>query len=84
MTNWYQIGAQGTAKLVSDGFTAAPATLSTGGQIEMTITGLSPGRHTLLTFHNHWDALAAGTLGPIDIFVNGLLARVSEVKSTLV
>ena len=37
----------------------------------MTITGLFPGHHTLLTYHNHWDALAAGTLGPIDIFLNG-------------
>ena len=71
LTNWYQAGAQGTARLVSDGFTVAPATLATGGQIQMTITGLSAGHHTLLTYHNHWDALTAGTLGPMDIFLNG-------------
>ncbi len=71
LSNWYQTGAQGTAKLVSDGLTVAPATLATGGQIQMTIAGLFPGHHTLLTYHNHWDALAAGTLGPIDIFLNG-------------
>ena len=71
LSNWYQVGAQGTAKLVSDGLTVAPATLATGGQIQMTVSGLFPGHHTLLTYHNHWDALAAGTLGPIDIFLNG-------------
>ena len=71
LTNWYQIGAQGTAKLVSDGFTVSPATLGTGGQIQMTITGLAAGHHTLLAYHNHWDALAAGSLGPMDVFVNG-------------
>ena len=73
LSNWYQIGAQGTAKLVSDGFTVSPATLATGGQIQMTITGLAPGRHSLLTYHNHWDALTAGTLGPMDVFLNGTL-----------
>ncbi len=71
LSNWYQTGAQGSAKLVSDGLTVAPATLATGGQIQMTITGLFPGHHTLLTYHNHWDALVAGTLGPLDVFLNG-------------
>jgi hypothetical protein len=70
LSNWYQTGAQGTAKLVSDGLTVAPATLSTGGEIQMTITGLTPGHHTLLTFHNHWDAIT-NLLGPMDIFLNG-------------
>src|SRR4030095_8395604 len=82
MTNWYQTGAQGTAKLVSDGFTVAPANLSTGGQIQMTITGLAPGHHTLLTYHNHWDALTAGSLGPIDIYLNGLLS-VDNLQPTI-
>ena len=71
LSNWYQAGAQGTAKLVSDGLTVAPATLGTGGEMAMTITGLSAGYHTLLTYHNAWDALAAGSLGPMDIFLNG-------------
>jgi hypothetical protein len=72
LSNWYQTGAQGTAKLVSDGLTVAPAALATGGQLQMTITGLSAGRHTLLTYHNAWDALAAGSLGPMDIYVNDI------------
>jgi hypothetical protein len=71
LSNWYQVGAQGTAKVVSDGLTVAPANLGTGGEMVMTITGLSAGAHTLLTYHNAWDALAAGSLGPMDIFVNG-------------
>jgi hypothetical protein len=71
LSNWYQTGAQGSAKLVSDGITVAPANLATGGQLRMTITGLNGGTHTLLTYHNAWDALAAGSLGPIDISVNG-------------
>lgn len=82
MSNWYQTGAQGTAKLVSDGFTVAPATLSTGGQIQMTITGLEPGHHTLLTYHNHWDALTSGSLGPIDIYLNGVMA-VDNLQPTI-
>lgn len=73
LSNWYQTGAQGTARLVSDGITVAPANLATGGQIRMTITGLSAGTHTLLTYHNAWDALAAGSLGPIDIYANDVL-----------
>ncbi|MBI3879268.1 MAG: T9SS C-terminal target domain-containing protein [Verrucomicrobia bacterium] len=72
LSNWYQAGAQGAvAKLVSDGLTVAPANLGTGGQMRMTITGLTNGHHTLLTYHNAWDALTAGSLGPMDIFVNG-------------
>jgi len=73
LSNWYKAGAEGAAKLVSDGLTVAPANLSTGGQLLMTITGLDAGPHTLLTYHNAWDNLAAGTLGPIDISVNGTL-----------
>ena len=73
LSNWYQTGAQGTARLVSDGLTVAPANFASGGQFVMTITGLSAGPHTLLTYHNAWDALAAGSLGPIDVSVNGVL-----------
>ncbi|MEO6478380.1 MAG: T9SS C-terminal target domain-containing protein [Luteolibacter sp.] len=73
LTNWYQTGAQGTARLVSDGFTVAPANLATGGEIQMSVTGLSVGHHTILTYHNHWDALTAGSLGPMDVRVNGTL-----------
>ena len=82
LSNWYQTGAQGTARLVSDGLTVAPANLGTGGEMMMTITGLSAGHHTLLTYHNAWDALAAGSLGPIDIFLNGTQA-VNNLQPTI-
>jgi Bacterial Ig domain len=73
LSNWYQVGAQGAAaKLVSDGITVAPANMATGGEIVMTITGLAAGTHTLLTYHNAWDNLAAGSMGPMDVFVNGV------------
>jgi len=72
LSNWYQIGAEGTAKLVSDGITVDPSLLATGGEIQMTITGLSAGPHTLLTFHNHWDNIGPGKLGPMDIYLNGV------------
>ena len=71
LSNWYKAGAEGSAKLVSDGLTVAPANFAGGGQLRMTITGLSAGTHTLLTYHNAWDGLATGTVGPIDISVNG-------------
>jgi autotransporter-associated beta strand protein len=82
LSNWYQTGAQGTAKLVSDGLTVAPANLGTGGEMVMTIIGLSAGPHTLLTYHNAWDALAAGSLGPMDIFVNGVQV-VNDLQPTI-
>ena len=82
LSNWYQIGAQGTAKVVSDGLTVAPANLSTGGQLQMTITGLAAGHHSLLTFHNAWDALAAGSLAPLDVFLNGTQA-VDNLQPTI-
>ncbi len=70
LTDWYSAG-EAFAPLIADGFTVNPKNLSTGGEIQMTITGLTGGHHTLLTFHNHIDALAIGQLGPIDIYVNG-------------
>lgn len=74
VSNWYQVGAQSGAALVSDGISVAPSTLAGGGQMRMTITGLSAGHHTLLTYHNDWDNLAAGSVGPMDIYLNGTLA----------
>jgi hypothetical protein len=60
LSNWYKAGAEGGAKLVSDGLTVAPANLATGGQLRMTITGLNAGPHTLLSYHNAWDSIPAG------------------------
>lgn len=59
-------------KLVSDGVTVAPAVANLGGQIQMTITGLAAGEHSLLTFHNAGDAASQlGTMAPIKAYLNG-------------
>ncbi|HTZ19894.1 MAG TPA: hypothetical protein VMC06_03345, partial [Opitutaceae bacterium] len=75
VTNWYKQYAQTSpdvdgSRLVSDGVTVANG--NAGGQIQMTITGLLAGHHSLLTYHNAWDSPdAIVTQGPIDIFLNG-------------
>lgn len=65
----------GTLDLIGDGLTVAPRTFAGGGQLQMTITGLNAGEHTLLTYHNGadggWDTQ---TLGPIDVYVNNIWA----------
>ena len=59
-------------QLGSDGVTVNPQDNNQGGQIQMTITGLNPGTHSLLTFHNSGDALSAlGSLAPINVYLNG-------------
>lgn len=45
---------------------------TTGDPITLTIQGLAPGNHTLLTFHNAWDKLAGAT--NISISVDGSTA----------
>ncbi len=44
-----------------------------GGQIEMRISGLSPGPHTIATYLNTWQDPTATTNSPINISVNGVL-----------
>jgi hypothetical protein len=69
-------------QLASDGVTVAPQDNNQGGQIQMTITGLNAGAHTLLTFHNAGDApTALGTLAPIKVYLNG--NYVSSVTPTI-
>lgn len=59
-------------KLTSDGVTVNPATGNAGGQIQMTITGLAAGDHSLLTFHNAGDSpVALVSMAPINVFLNG-------------
>ena len=58
--------------LASDGVCVNPQDSNLGGQIQMTITGLNAGKHSLLTFHNAGDAPSAlGTLAPIKVYLNG-------------
>ncbi len=70
-TDWYKTGIRSSerGKLVCDGITVDGG--KSGGQIEMRISGLSPGKHTLLTFHNVVQSPEGNTFTPIDIYVDG-------------
>ncbi len=58
-------------KLVGDGIKVDNGD-SGAAQIEMRISGLTPGRHTLLTYHNNWSNHAAYSVSPLNIFVDGI------------
>ena len=85
-TGLYQAGADAGAKLVSDGVEVDVKDVESPenivGEIQMTITGLAEGYHTLLTFHNHWDNPSTLTLGPMDIYVGGSLV-VDNLQPTI-
>ena len=74
-TNWYKAGllAPDYARLVSDGVTVKDGTANLGGEIELRISGLATGTHTLLAFLNAVDSPLTNTFSPIDILVNGTL-----------
>jgi len=67
-SKWYKVGmsAPHYNKLGSDG-------LVTSENLELKISGLKAGKHTLLTFHNAFDVITGKTFSPIKIFVNGKL-----------
>jgi len=69
-SKWYKVGmnAPHYNRLGSDG-------LVTAENLELTISGLSEGKHTLLTFHNAFDVITGKTFSPIKIYVNGKLAE---------
>jgi hypothetical protein len=77
-TNWYKAGIQAPsyARLVCDGLTVKSTSPSTtannGSQIELKISGLPAGNHTLLAYLNAVDS-PVFTFSPIDIYVNGNL-----------
>ena len=72
-TQWYKAGILDPyyARLVSDGIMVKDG--NSGAKIEMRISGLPAGEHTLLTFHNTFDSPLAYTFSPINIYVNGVL-----------
>jgi hypothetical protein len=67
-SKWYKVGmsAPHYNRLGSDG-------LVTAENLELTISGLKAGKHTLLTFHNAFDVITGKTFSPIKIYVNGKL-----------
>jgi hypothetical protein len=67
-----------TAKLANDGIQVEPphiANVVGSGQIpariELTISNLSAGPHTLLTWHNTWQNPASYSFSPLNIYLNG-------------
>ncbi len=67
-SKWYKVGMSAPFynRLGSDG-------LVTAENLELKISGLTAGKHTLLTFHNAFDVINGKTFSPIKIFVNGKL-----------
>jgi hypothetical protein len=65
--DWYKAGLQTPyyARLVSD------ALVSPG--VDLIISGLATGTHTLLTYHNTVTSSTGVTFSPVDIYVNGNL-----------
>jgi hypothetical protein len=67
------------AKLVSDGITVEPKLITNivgvstapGARIELTISNLSAGPHTLLTWHNTWQNPTNFSFSPLNIYLNG-------------
>lgn len=72
-TNWYKAGIQTPhfARLVCDG--ARVNNGNSGAQIEMRISGLPAGRHSVLTYHNNVDNPATNVFAPIDVYVDGVM-----------
>lgn len=72
-TSWYKTGIQSPhyARLVCDGVTVKNGTANQGGQIQLTLSGLATGEHSLLAFLNIVDS-ENYTYSPIDIFLNGM------------
>lgn len=67
-SKWNKVGMNAPFynKLASDG-------LVTAENLELKISGLKEGKHTLLTFHNGFDVITGKTFSPIKIYVNGKL-----------
>jgi hypothetical protein len=77
-TDRYATGLTGVgfnAKLVNDGISVAPVGFmgGNGGQIEMRISGLPAGPHTLLSYHNTWQNPATHSFAPLNISMNGVM-----------
>ena len=69
-SKWYKLGISAPFynRLGADG-------LVTAENLELTISGLTEGNHTLLTFHNAFDVITGKTFSPIKIYVNGKLVE---------
>lgn len=83
--DYWKVGVQSTTynvKLTADGIKVDGG--DAGAQIEMRISGLSAGSHTLLTYHSVWDNLVPGTVAPLDLSVDGVMAITNLAMSVRV
>ncbi|MGC4092951.1 MAG: hypothetical protein QM756_34710 [Polyangiaceae bacterium] len=79
-TTWQKlaVNAPNYARLAGDGVIVEGG--DAGGQIQLTISGLSAGKHSLLTFHNVTSNVASAA--PVDVLVNGTVVA-SKVPQTV-
>ncbi len=81
-SSWYKTGVQAPyyARLVNDGIVADKS-------IEMILSGLSVGTHTLLTFNNTFESPELANYAPVKVFVNGVYSQTilpsNRVTSTI-
>lgn len=78
---YYKAGVQAPyyARLGCDGMMVDGG--SAGAQIELTISGLSTGTHSLMAFHNALDDPATYDFAPIDVYVNNTMTINNLVMS---
>jgi len=69
-SKWFKVGMSAPfySRLTSDG-------LFTDKSLELTISGLKEGQHSLLTFHNTFDKIEGKTFEPIKIYINDKLVE---------
>lgn len=69
-SGWYKTGIQAPfyARLVSDGIVADK-------NVEIIMSGLEKGHHTLLTFNNTFDSPELANYAPIKVYVNGVFSQ---------
>jgi hypothetical protein len=78
-SNWYKFGIDYGALLACDAVFINGG--DAGGQIQMTVSGLAPGQHTIATYHNSLQS-PTRPISAFDIYVNGSLT-VSNVQPTI-
>lgn len=77
-TDWWKAGYDsGVAQMASDGVFITGG--ERGGQMEIVIHGLTPGKHSIVTYHN---SLREGTVSRYNVLVNGAL-RVQGVRPSV-
>ncbi|OXA81269.1 hypothetical protein SAMN05444397_10313 [Flavobacterium aquidurense] len=69
-SKWFKTGMSAPfySRLTSDG-------LVTDKNLELTISGLKTGKHSLLTFHNTFDKIEGKSFAPVKIYVNNKLVE---------